>query len=60
MAFHKIIRKVRNFPKSILYMSNESAFGNYGFWVPKSAVLSIKDDTIEIADWCKIKTIEIN
>ncbi len=60
MTFHKIIRKVRSFPKSTLYMSNESAFGNYGFWVPKSAILSINDNLVEVADWCKIKTIQLD
>ena len=60
MAFHKIIRKVRSFPKSILYMNSESAFGNYGFWVPKSAILSTNGNLVEIADWCKIKTIQLD
>lgn len=60
MASVRVIRKIRNMPKAVLYLSNESAFGSSGFWVPKSAILSINDNLVEIADWCKIKTIQLD
>ena len=30
----------------------------YGFWCPRSAILNIKSNGVQIASWCKLTVIE--
>lgn len=53
------IRKIgRGTAKARFFLTSEGIDGEYGFWCPKSAIISDDGNELEIASWCKLKTIE--
>lgn len=58
---HKFIRKINmGTPKAHFFLTEHGLAGDFGFWCPKSAIVSIGEDRVEIHSWCKIKVIEYN
>lgn len=57
---HKFLSKVgRGTAKAQLFLVEDGIAGDFGFWCPKSAIISIGDGEVRVASWCKIKIIEI-
>ena len=55
---YSFIRKVRSTAKATFFLTEGGIAGDFGFWCPKSAILSTKKNQVEIAKWCKLKFIE--
>lgn len=55
---YSFIRKVRSTAKATFFLTEDGIAGDFGFWCPKSAILSTKKNEVEIAKWCKLKFIE--
>ncbi len=41
-------------PKAKFYCINQN---DYGFWVPRSAIIQDVNGHVEVANWCKLKYI---
>jgi len=60
-TIYKYLRKVgRGTPKAQFFLTEDGIAGDFGFWCPKSAIVSVSEDEVEVANWCKIKVIEYN
>lgn len=55
---YSFIRKVRSTAKATFFLTEQGIGGDFGFWCPKSAILSTQKNEVEIAKWCKLKFIE--
>lgn len=56
---YKFLRKIgRGTPKAQFFLTEDGIAGDFGFWCPKSAIVSVSEDEVEVASWCKIKVIE--
>jgi len=58
---YKFLRKIgRGTPKAQFFLTEDGIAGDFGFWCPKSAIVSVSEDEVKVASWCKIKVIEYN
>lgn len=54
---YKFLRKIGT-PKAQFFLTEDGIAGDFGFWCPKSAIVSVSEDEVKVASWCKIKVIE--
>ena len=58
-VLHKYLRKVAGgTPKAKFFLTEDGIAGNFGFWCPKSAIISDNGSEVEVAEWCKITIVE--
>lgn len=55
-----LYKEGRGTPKAQFFMTSEGINGSYGFWCPRSAIISDNGNTVEISNWCKLTEIEYN
>jgi hypothetical protein len=55
-----LYKEGRGTSKAQFFMVSYGINGNYGFWCPRSAIISDTGKAVEIASWCKVTEIQYN
>ena len=58
---HKYLGKIgRGTPKAQFFLTENGIAGEFGFWCPRSAIVSDDGMYVNVAEWCNITVIEYN
>ena len=55
---YNYIRKGKKTPNAIFFLTEKTMGDDFGFWAPKSVIISDENNTVELENWFEVKTIQ--